>query len=160
MCTLECPNTTHTYITLIYWRKLSPFLLQFDNHIILPFTRLKNKNKSRSRVSSQAGYYADPGSLPTRTAHEKIHRQIINSLLYFTLHSGLTSGLFYAYRLHTCYYLYNIFPARIIYHSDYFSSTFHFSQYVYSDFLLGQRHFDNLRRLYAKMLHDLHRDFT
>ncbi len=52
------------YITLIYWRKLSPFFIQFDNHIILPFTRLKNKIKDRSRVSSQAGWFEDPISLP------------------------------------------------------------------------------------------------
>ncbi len=32
--------------------------------VILPFTRLKNKIKDRSRVSSQAGWFEDPVSLP------------------------------------------------------------------------------------------------
>ncbi len=39
------------YITLIYWRKLSPIIHTIRNLIILPFTRLKNKIESRSWVS-------------------------------------------------------------------------------------------------------------
>ncbi len=131
------PHMRLHYITLIYWRKLSPLFLQFDNHIILPLTRLKNKDKKQI-VGIFSGWVIWGSRFSsTRTAHEKIHRQIIDSLNMVTLFTfRINLQIILHLQLHTCYYQYILFPALIFNHTNYLFSSFHFSQYVYSDFYL------------------------
>ncbi len=141
-------NCLH-YITLIYWRKLSPFFLHFDNHIILPFTRLKNKIKTIiSRVSSPAGNMM----IPVLFHSNSTWKNTWADHLFFTFHYftfRINIRIILRLRYSHLLLLDSTIPAHILNHCAFF-----FFLYFLQRLLRDNSHYitDNLRRLLQQLL--------